>query len=215
MGHQQSRTSRRQFLRRGIPVLFVGAAGCFSSPDDQEGPQTTVGDRTATRTQDQRSTSTSQPEPTKAKNCSTPETFRQPASTPASELSAEDVLPEAKNGWQFEGREHFFLTARGGTESQSGGEYVSPDGTRFQVNVYEGSGTWRWARFGWDHVVSYGRFTFVVGTGTYQLTFTVHPGPHMDRTPAPDTEEKSLELLSYSPILTEEWISEQGVTCGR
>lgn len=145
----------------------------------------------------------------------------QSPSTSTSSPAVQDVLPEARNGWQLRRSDELPVRHLGG-ESGITGYYTSPEGIRFRVVVIKMKEDYStatkaegWACIGWDVGVAYRGFAFAAGTGTRQgpETFTPETPPHMTRTPVPGTAMQSKELLSYSPLLSRETIEENEHVC--
>jgi hypothetical protein len=159
--------------------------------------------------------------PTEAHNCSTPRGGTV-TSSPHPDVSAEDALPEPRNGWQYEGSTTSNAQWLRLIVDSTRGMYTSPDGGDFVVDVFmkqvgdrfDPGHARRYPEIGWDVGVVHGRSLFIAGTGTYQLTHTPEKPPRLDRTPVAGSDDRSRELLSHSPILTEQWISRNGITCG-
>jgi hypothetical protein len=213
---------RRDFLGVLTVAGGVGLAGCFGS--NGENP---VGTETATTAEMTTQSKPTTPDsltqvPTEAQNCSGPDGRDTPTTTAYQDYSAEDALPEPQNGWGLDETTDSNGQDLGAIEGIRG-IYTSPGGVRFVVDVIKRRSSVApfnrlsqrsLAETGWDIGIAYGRFLFAAGTGTYQLTHTPEKPPRLDRTPIPGTEDQSRELLSYSPLLTEEWISNNAFTCG-
>lgn len=205
-------------------ALAIPAGGCFSGDeltDPETGTPVPTDTPTGTRTPDA-GTPTERDAPTEARTCSTLGASGTTTPSPHPDVSAEDALPEVRNGWQQVGTTDSNAQFELFTADSVRGTYTSPDGVRFVVDVFlkragdrfDPGQASRYPAIGWDVGVVYGRFLFVAGTGTYQLTHTPEKPPRLGRTPVAGTGDRSRELLSYSPILTEQWVSRNGITCG-
>lgn len=186
---------RRKVLQFGLLSSLTGLAGCSS-------------DNPATGTQTETPTNSPHSEPTFTVE-----------STPTPKPTAEDQLPVPKDGWKLvgtEGKDWRMLSAKTGII----GKYESSEGTLFKVVIKEMMEDYsaevhaeRWACIGWDVAVAYEGYAFAAGTGTDQQTFTPEEPPHMTKTPVPGSEDDSIELLTYSPLLSEQIISENRQFC--
>jgi hypothetical protein len=216
--NERSTPSRREAIASLGAALVLPASGCLSgegagesegrSPEETPTPDT--------------DTPTARDAPTEARNCSTVGVAgtRTPASHP--DLAAEDALPEPADGWEHVETTHSNAQFERFVADSARGTYTGPDGGDFVVDVFmkqvgdrfDPGHASRYPEIGWDVGVVYGRFLFVAGTGTYRLTHTPEKPPRLDRTPGAESEDRSRELLSRSPILTGDWIARNGVSCG-
>ncbi len=187
--------SRRELLQFGVLSAVTAIAGCLS-------------DNPATDTPPETGSKSPTPEPT---------TTVEPTQTP--EPTAEDQLPVPKGDWKLietDGKDWRMLGGKTGII----GTYKSPTGTLFKVVIMEVQEGYnaetkaeRWACIGWDVAVAYQGYAFAAGTGTDQQTFTPEKPPHMTRTPVPDSADESRELLSYSPLLSDQIIRDHRQSC--
>lgn len=182
--------SRREALQLGVLSAVTALAGCSS-------------DRPATATPSGTSMQSAISTPTSSPN-----------------RSAVDVLPEPRNGWRLVETERELGASMLGGETGATGKYESATGGVFKVVALEMEEGFsaedkahRWACIGWDVTVAYQGFAFSAGTGTHQQTFTPETPPHMTRTPVPDSEDDSIELLTYSPLLSEQIIGDHRQYC--
>lgn len=186
---------RRKVLQSGLLTSLTGLAGCSSDI-----PATGTPTETSTRSPHSEPTFTVEP-------------------TPTPQPTAEDQLPVPKDGWKLvgtEGKDWRILSAKSGII----GKYESPEGILFEVVIKEMMEEFsvevhaeRWACIGWDVAVAYEEYAFAAGTGTDQQTFTPEEPPHMTKTPIPGSENNSRQLLTYSPLLSEQIISEHRQFC--
>ena len=188
--------SRRTFLVSASAMLSA-ANGCLGSSS----PSTPAGSANETTSEIRTPSSTDTENPTQ---------------TPT---SAADVLPIPSNGWEMKRSNVIGYEMLGGVSGMNA-YYSGPDGVEYKVVVLQTRDQYspeqkarEWDCIGWDVAVSYREYAFAAGTGTEQQTYTPETPPHMSQTPIPGTKTQSQELLSLSPILTEELVKNNAATC--
>ena len=164
------------------------------------------------------STETTEPAPTDGGDVDTA-----PAETTTTVRSdPESYLPEPPDEWEYRGTRDWIngwtpLGARDGVI----GQYSGPDGHSYEVLVMDlqdqstdGNDARRLACAGWQMAVATDGHSIAASTGTPQdQTITPEKPPTMTQTAVPETEEKVIELLRYSPKLTEVEIEKSRREC--
>lgn len=132
-----------------------------------------------------------------------------------------DVLPDPPGDWETDASGEMNVRYIGG-ESGASAEYTGPDGVQYRVVVVERRDAERAAGKahglycdGWPVTVAHEAFAFAAGSGTVQPTATYTPEtpPHMTRSPVPETDDRAVELLTYSPILDEDVLDSRVRAC--
>lgn len=193
---------RRHFLL-GVTSVFSAGAGCMSwnsgsTPD---------------------STETTEPTPTDEAEVDTAPSPTETTTTVQS--NPESYLPEPPDEWEYRGTRDWIngwtpLGARDGVI----GQYRGPNGHPYEVLIMdmgepvdEINGR-RLACAGWQVALAIDRYSIAASTGTPQdQTLTPERPPTMTQTAVPGTEDKVIELLTYSPDLSNTEIEENRRVC--
>ena len=148
-----------------------------------------------------------------------PETDESSSQTPTAtpKLTSGLLLPSPTDAWELKRTEEEDWRYMNGSDGEHG-FYTSPEGIPFEVivvDVMENSEpesiakAWK-CDTGWQVTLAYQGFAIAAGSGTSQERGTPD-APKMTRTPSPDTSDDARQLLSYSPRLNSDVITNREI----